>query len=103
MRTSIRSGAGPIRWSISDYIPNTLHDNFALFEKYPDYIFNFSGSNRYKMIKEYYPADYERLKQYVAQGRWFPCGSSVEECDVNATVGGVDHPPGAVRQPLLPH
>lgn len=77
------------RWAyplvISDYIPNTLHDNFALFEKYPDYIFNFSGSNRYRMIKEYYPADYERLKQYVAQGRWFPCGSSVEECDVNAT------------------
>lgn len=76
------------RWSypqvIREFIPSTLHDNFSLFEKYPDYIFNFSGANRYLMVKEYYPADYEKLKQYIAAGRWFPCGSSMEECDVNS-------------------
>jgi alpha-mannosidase len=70
---------------LKEYIPNTMHDNFRLFEKYPNYIFNFSGSNRYRMMKEYYPKDYEKVKQYVAAGRWFPCGSSVEECDVMAT------------------
>jgi len=36
------------------------------------------------MIKEYYPADYARVKKYVDAGRWFPSGSSVEENDVNA-------------------
>ncbi|MGD0669598.1 MAG: glycoside hydrolase family 38 C-terminal domain-containing protein [Bryobacteraceae bacterium] len=76
------------RWEypqvISEYIPNTMHDNFALFEKYPHYIFNFSGSNRYRFMKEYFPADFARLKQYVDSGRWFPAGSSVEEGDVNA-------------------
>jgi alpha-mannosidase len=76
------------RWeypkTISEYLPNTLHQNFDLFEKYPDYIFNFTGSNRYRMMKEYYPADYRRLQQYVAAGRWFPAGSSVEESDVNS-------------------
>ena len=36
------------------------------------------------MMKEYYPADYEKLKQYVANGRWFPAGSSMEESDVNS-------------------
>ena len=75
------------RWeyprSINDYIPKTMHDNFALLEKYPNYVFNFSGSNRYRMMKEYWPADYARVKQYVAAGRWFPAGSSVEEGDVN--------------------
>ena len=35
------------------------------------------------MMKEYYPADYETVKRYIAAGRWFPCGSSMEECDVN--------------------
>jgi alpha-mannosidase len=40
-----------------------MHDNFAFFEKYPHYIFNFSGANRYRMMKEYWPADYQRLKQ----------------------------------------
>ena len=75
------------RWEyprvINEYIPKTMHDNFALFEKYPNYIFNFSGANRYRMMKEYWPADYARVKQYVAAGRWFPAGSSMEESDVN--------------------
>jgi len=75
------------RWEypqvIGEYLPRTMRDNFALFEKYPHYVFNFSGANRYRMMKEYYPADYEKLKQYVAAGRWFPAGSSMEENDVN--------------------
>jgi hypothetical protein len=61
-----------------------MEDNFLLFDKYPHYIFNFSGSNRYRFMKEYFPKDFGRLKQDVAQGRWFPVGSSVEEGDVNA-------------------
>ncbi|MCP9494905.1 MAG: glycosyl hydrolase-related protein [Pyrinomonadaceae bacterium MAG19_C2-C3] len=75
------------RWEypqvIGEYLPNTLHENFRLFEKYPNYIFNFSGANRYRMMKEYYPNDYARLKNYVAAGRWFPAGSAMEEGDVN--------------------
>jgi alpha-mannosidase len=76
------------RWeyptTISEYILNTMRDNFALFEKYPHYVFNFSGANRYRMMKEYFPADYAQVKKYVAAGRWFPAGSSVEENDVNS-------------------
>src|SRR5580658_3773243 len=76
------------RWEypqvINEFIANTLHDNFKLIEKYPHYIFNFSGSNRYRFMKEYYPADYAKLKKYIAKGRWFPAGSSVEESDVNS-------------------
>ncbi|HEY6448501.1 MAG TPA: glycoside hydrolase family 38 C-terminal domain-containing protein [Acidobacteriaceae bacterium] len=76
------------RWEypqvIDEYIPNTMESNFALFQKYPHYIFNFSGANRYRFMKEYYPADFAKLKQYVAEGRWFPAGSSMEEGDVNA-------------------
>jgi len=76
------------RWeyprTIGEYLPHTMHDNFALFEKYPHYIFNFSGANRYRMMREYYPADYARLQQWVRAGRWFPAGSSMEESDVNS-------------------
>ena len=68
---------------IREFLPNTLHDNFQLFEKYPDYTFNWTGSNRYKLMKEYYPEDYATLKKYVAAGRWFPAGSNVEEGDVD--------------------
>jgi alpha-mannosidase len=76
------------RWEypqvIQEYLTKTMRNNFALFDKYPHYIFNFTGANRYRLIKEYYPSDFERLKQYVAAGRWFPAGSSMEEGDVNS-------------------
>ncbi len=76
------------RWEypqvIDEYLKDTLLRNFGLFEKYPHYVFNFSGSNRYRFFKEYYPAEFATLKKYVAAGRWFPAGSSVEEGDVNA-------------------
>ncbi len=75
------------RWdfctTIDKYIRSTLEDNFARFEKFPGYVFNFTGSVRYEMMKEYYPQHYERLKQYIAEGRWFVSGSSVDEGDVN--------------------
>jgi alpha-mannosidase len=75
------------RWTYVDTINGclrrTLYDNFRLLEKYPHYVFNFSGANRYRMMAEYYPAEYAKLKQWVASGRWFPCGSSWEENDVN--------------------
>ena len=76
------------RWEypqvISEYLTKTMRNNFEYFEKYPHYIFNFTGANRYRLMKEYFPADFARLKQYVAAGRWFPAGSSMEEGDVNA-------------------
>ena len=76
------------RWEypqvINEYLSKTMRNNFALADKYPHYLFNFTGANRYAMMKEYFPADFARLKQYVAAGRWFPAGSSMEESDVNS-------------------
>jgi alpha-mannosidase len=87
------------RWEypqvISEYIRKTMEDNFTLIDKYPHYVFNFSGANRYRFMKEYFPADYARLKKYVDQGRWFPTGSSMEEGDVNAP-----NAEGIIRQVL---
>lgn len=76
------------RWEypqvIDEYIRKTMQDNFKLFEKYPHYVFNFSGANRYRFMKEYFPDDFARVKKFVDEGRWFPAGSSMEEGDVNA-------------------
>jgi len=76
------------RWdyqtTINEYVWNTMALNFRLLEKYPNYIFNFSGANRYRMMKEYYPREYETVKKWVAAGRWFPSGSSMEENDALA-------------------
>ena len=75
------------RWEypqvINEYLRKTMEENFTLFEKYPHYVFNFSGANRYRLMKEYYPAEFAKLTEYVRAGRWFPAGSSMEEGDVN--------------------
>jgi alpha-mannosidase len=75
------------RWefpqTISEFLLKTMRVNFEYIDRYPHYVFNWSGANRYRLMKEYYPADYARMKRYVAEGRWFPAGSSVEEGDVN--------------------
>ncbi len=75
------------RWEypqvISEYLLKTMRVNFDYIDKYPHYVFNWTGSNRYRLMKEYFPSDYEKMKQYVAKGNWFPAGSSVEEGDVN--------------------
>lgn len=75
------------RWefpqTISEYLLKTMRVNFYYFDKYPNYVFNWTGSNRYRLMKEYFPSDYARMKQYIAQGRWAVAGSSVEENDVN--------------------
>ena len=90
------------RWNypqvIREFLPNTVHENAPLFEKYPDYIFNWSGANRYRMIKEYHPDDFEKVRQWVAEGRWFPCGNSWEESDVN-----VPSSESLIRQILFGH
>ncbi|HUK15259.1 MAG TPA: hypothetical protein VLW65_02540, partial [Bryobacteraceae bacterium] len=76
------------RWefpqTISEYLLKTMRVNFDFIEKYPHYVFNWTGANRYRLMKEYFPSDYAKIKQYVAAGRWYPAGSSVEEGDVNA-------------------
>lgn len=70
---------------INEYIKNTMEENFHLFEIYPDYVFNFTGSRRYHMMKEYYPESYKKVVQYIKDGRWYVSGSSVDEGEVNVS------------------
>ncbi|MBQ8400184.1 MAG: hypothetical protein IJX08_09530, partial [Clostridia bacterium] len=72
-----------VKDTIRDCIKDTLEKNFELFEKYPSYRMNFEGAFHYKLMKEYYPEGYERMKGYVKEGRWTPVGSAWDAMDVN--------------------
>tara|TARA_Y100000815_G_scaffold275752_1_gene316858 strand:- start:1651 stop:4860 length:3210 start_codon:yes stop_codon:yes gene_type:complete len=80
---------------VGEYIKNIMTENFYLFEKYPEYRYNFTGSRRYRMMKEYFPDLYETVKKYIASGQWYVAGSSVDEAE---TV--VSSPESIVRQTL---
>jgi len=85
-----------IQQTIDEFIPATLEQNFALFKKYPDYVFSFEGAFRYMLMKEYYPAQYDSLKQYIATGRWRVAGSWVDAVDTN-----IPSPESLIRHTLL--
>ena len=76
-------------WTIQDtinsYIPNTLRQNFAYFTNanYTNYTFTFEEAWRYQLMKEYYPAEYERVRQYAREGRWKVAGSWVDAVDTH--------------------
>ncbi len=86
-------------WTIQDtiakYIPSTLNVNFGFFDKYPDYVFSFEGAFRYRLMEEYYPEEFERLKKYVADGRWRVSGGFWDAPDVN-----VPSPESLIRHTL---
>ncbi len=72
-----------IQDTIRDCVKSTLERNFELMDKYPNYRMNFEGAFRYKLAKEYYPDLYEKLKEYIAAGRWNVAGSTWDAMDAN--------------------
>ncbi|MDC7232402.1 MAG: glycoside hydrolase family 38 C-terminal domain-containing protein, partial [Spirochaetales bacterium] len=73
------------RWeyptTIGKYIKRTLTENLKHFDRFSDYQFTFTGAIRYQMMKDYYPEDFARLKEYVRQGRWHLAGTCMDETD----------------------
>ncbi len=67
---------------IAHCIPNTMQPNWALFEKYPAYSFNFEGVIHYMWFKEYHPEAWPELQSWVKKGRWKLSGSWINAVDV---------------------
>ena len=85
-----------VQTTIKEYVWNTLSQNLLLLKRYPDYIFNFEGGVKYAWMKEFYPAEFAQLKEYVKEGRWHISGSS---WDVNDVL--VPSPESTIRNILL--
>ena len=76
----------PVRESIRK-AARTFSTQLTLMEKYPDYIFGASQAELYMMIKENYPALYERIREKVKEGRWEIQGGMWVEADCNLISG----------------
>ncbi len=72
-----------VKQSINEFVYHTMVQNIWLLEKYPDYVFNFEGGVKYQWMKEYYPLEYEKVKKFIAQGRWNVAGSAWDATDSN--------------------
>jgi alpha-mannosidase len=81
--------------SIRELIPATFFDNFKLFEKFPDYVFNFESAIHYMWFKEYFPGRWAEVQKYVAAGRWKLAGGWISAADTH-----VPSPEALMRQAL---
>jgi alpha-mannosidase len=81
--------------TIRDLIPRTFFDNFKLFEKFPDYVFNYEGAIHYMWFKEYYPDRWATVQKYVDAGRWKLSGAWINAADTH-----VPSPEALMRQAL---
>jgi len=72
-----------VQTSIRDFVSKTLNQNLYLLKQYPGYIFNFEGGIKYSWMKEYYPEQFEKMKEYIRAGRWHIAGSSWDAADAN--------------------
>ena len=68
--------------TVEQYLPETIAQNIRLFQTFPGYRFNFEGAYRYALIKEYYPAEFEKIKRWERTGRWNLTGAMWESADV---------------------
>lgn len=88
------------RWNLAEtikqYLPDTISNNFYLFQTVPGYTFNFEGAYRYHLIEEYYPDLFEQIQDYVRHGQWHISGSAYENGDVN-----IPSPEALMRNILL--
>ena len=71
-----------VKTTISQYVKNTLVDNMALMAKYPSFRLNYEGAIKYMWMKEYYPQEFEQMKQYIQNGQWHVSGMSIDASDV---------------------
>ncbi len=65
----------------------TFSNMLQLLEKYPDFHFTQSQPVLYQFCKCYYPELYQRIKEYIRQGRWEVVGGMYVESDCNIPSG----------------
>jgi alpha-mannosidase len=76
----------PVRESLRK-CARTFSSQVALLERYPDYVFGASQAQLYAYTKEHYPAVYQKIKDWVKEGRWEVQGGMWVEADCNVISG----------------
>ena len=77
-------------WPVKETVrkcARTFSNMLALMYRYPDFHFTQSQPILYQFCKTYYPSLFDRVKQYVKEGRWEVNGGMLVEPDCNLISG----------------
>ncbi|HMO11300.1 MAG TPA: alpha-mannosidase, partial [Actinotalea sp.] len=73
-------------WPVRETIrkcARTWSNVLELLDEHPDLTFSASSAQQYQWMRDHYPQVWKRLKQAVADGRFFPVGGMWVESDTN--------------------
>ena len=68
-------------------VARTCSNVLALMERHPDFVYTMSSAQQWEWLRTERPELFERVKQYVEEGRFVPTGGMWVESDTNM-VGG---------------
>ncbi len=77
-------------WDYKEFVRKTGRTHatmLALLDRYPEFRFCQSQAVTYMEIKKNFPDIYERIREYVKEGRWEVIGGLWVECDCNLPSG----------------
>ncbi len=60
-------------------------------DQFPNFVFTASQAQQYEWVKEHYPALYQKIKQWVAEGRFVPTGGTWVEMVRRNTLAPPSH------------
>jgi alpha-mannosidase len=66
---------------------STFRTAVNLLDEFPEFVFNHNESLLYEWVEEYDPPLFERIREYVKQGRWNITGGWYLQPDINLTGG----------------
>lgn len=76
----------PVRETVRK-VARTFSNVTALMQEYPDLTFTATSAQQYEWLKETQPEIFERVRDQIAAGRWFPSGGMWVESDANMPSG----------------
>jgi len=77
-------------WRLGDSIGKlgrSFSTQCANLENYPEFVFGASSPIHYALVKEHFPRLYEKMKRFIAEGRWEIQGAMWVEPDTNVPSG----------------
>ncbi|KAB2960925.1 MAG: hypothetical protein F9K18_10990, partial [Thermoanaerobaculia bacterium] len=73
------------RWTLRDtvrrWLPRTVTECEAMFERHPAWTLSFEGAARYRLLATHHPELFAIVRRRVAEGRWYPAGAALEAFD----------------------
>ena len=77
----------PYQYTVEEMIGPSYKRAITALESNPNYTYAASAAKHYEWLKEYFPEEWEKVKEFIKRGQWDYPGGQLVESDLNLTGG----------------